>query len=85
MIYNNICAQTDLVMSDTYKNVAGFYFVVAHTDSGTRFYSDPIATFEAAEHIFNSYVDTVKYFNGGTVEMYKILSDDYNVIAYIRI
>ncbi len=80
-----ICAQTDLALTKTYNNVSGFYFVAAHTNSGTRFYSECILTFEYAEKIFDRYVDVVKYFNGGTIEMYQIKEDDYSIIAYTRV
>lgn len=82
---NDILAQTDLALTETYKNIEGFYFVSAHTDTGTRFYSEPIATFESAEKMFNDYTDVIEYFKGGTVTLYKINSDDYDVIAYVHV
>lgn len=85
MLANDILAQTDLALTSSHTNVEGFYFVAAHTDGGTRFYSDPIATFENAEEIFDNYVDLVTYFKGGYVNLYKINADDYEVIAYVRI
>jgi len=81
----NITAQTDLAMTNTYANVSGFYFIAAHTVAGTRFYSNPIATFEEAEHIFSQYVDVINYFEGGYVEMYQIHEDDYDIISCIHI
>ena len=81
----DIMAQTDLGLTKIYTDINGFYFIAAHTDSGTRFYSDPISTFERAEEMFNSYVDLVSYFNGGYVNMYKINTDDYDIVAYVRI
>lgn len=85
MFVKDILAQTDLALTSSYTHVEGFYFVAAHTDGGTRFYSDPIATFEKAEEMFDSYVDLITYFNGGYITMYKIHVDDYDVIAYVRI
>ena len=81
----DIIAQTDLVLSENTMNVNGFYFVAAHTDSGTRFYSDPIATFDKAEQIYNQYIDVINYFNGGNIQLYKINDDDFEVISYSRI
>lgn len=81
----NIAAQTDLVMTETHNDIIGFYFVAAHTIAGTRFYSNPIATFEEAEHIFSQYVDVINYFEGGYVEMYQIHEDDYDIISCIHI
>lgn len=85
MTFKDVCAQTDLALTESYNNPIGFYFVVSHTDNGTRFYSDPIANIEVAEETFGNYVDVIKYFEGGTVELYKILPDDYDVIAFVRI
>ena len=82
----DIMAQTDLALVCTdAPNVNGFYFVAAHTDSGTRFYSDPIATFEKAQAIYNSYIDVLVYFKGGNVQLYQIKEDDFDVIAYTKI
>lgn len=85
MLANDILAQTDLALTSSHTHIEGFYFVAAHTDGGTRFYSDPISTFERAEEIFDSYVDLISYFNGGYINMYKINVDDYDIIAYVRI
>ena len=81
----NIMAQTDLALFNTYNHNSGFYFVAAHTDSGTRFYSDPISTFENAENVFNQYLGVINYFEGGAVEMYQIHDDDYDIISYARV
>ena len=85
MIAESIKAQTDLALHYQYKNIEGFYFIAAHTDSGTRFYSDPINTFEYAEKIYNSYISVIEYFDGGYVQMYKINEDNYEIVAYTRI
>lgn len=81
----DIIAQTDLVLSENTMNVNGFYFVVAHTDSGTRFYSDPVATFDKAEQVYNQYIDVINYFNGGNIQLYKINDDDFEVISYSKV
>ena len=80
----DVMAQTNLAMLDVPFNKTGFYFIAAHTDSGTRFYSDPITTFEQAESIYNSYIDVIKYFNGGNIQLYQIHNDDFDIIAYSR-
>ena len=85
MIAESVKAQTDLALPHQYKDIEGFYFVAAHTDSGTRFYSDPINTFEYAEKIYNNYISVIEYFDGGYVQMYKINEDNYEIIAYTRI
>lgn len=81
----SILAQTDLLMEKTNQNIINFYFVAAHTNSGTRFYSDAFASFDQAENIFNSYIDVISYFDGGHVELYQINEDDYDILAHVKI
>lgn len=81
----SIKAQTDLAITKTYTEIENMYFVTACTNNGTRFYSDPLKTLEKAEEQYNQYIDVMKYFNGGSVSIYKILAEDYEVIAFTRI
>ena len=85
MISELVQAQTDLALTDTYDDITQYYFVAAHTLSGSRFYSDPVKTFQEAEKIFGDYVNVIDYFKGGEVEIYQISRDDYAIIAYTRI
>lgn len=81
----DILAQTDLALIEPITDISGFYFIAAHTDAGTRLYSEAISNFEMAEKIYNQYIDIIKYFNGGSVQLYKINIDDFDVVAYTRI
>ena len=85
MISELVQAQTDLALTDTYDDIIRYYFVAAHTLSGSRFYSDPVKTFQEAEKIFSDYVSVIDYFKGGEVEIYQISRDDYTIVAYTRI
>ena len=82
---NDILAQTDLTTDVAHNEINGFYFVTAHTTAGTRFYSNPISTFEYAEDVFNSYIDIINYFDGGHVEIYQIFNDDYQIVAHVNL
>ena len=81
----DVMAQTNLAMLDVPFNKTGFYFIAAHTDSGTRFYSDAIATFEIANDEYKKYLSVVEYFQGGSVTLYQINDEDYNIISYTKI
>ena len=81
----DILAQTDLIISSLNSNIVGFYFIAAHTDSGMRLYSDPLYNFNYAEREYEKYVGVVEYFEGGSVILYKIKDDDYDIISYTKI
>ena len=81
----DILAQTDLMMPSSNFNIVGFYFIAAHTDSGMRLYSDPLYDLDYAEKEYEKYVGVVEYFEGGSVVLYKINDDDYDIISYTKI
>ena len=86
MLVENVLAQTDyLILNNKGKDMVGYYFIAAHTDTGARFYSEPIQIFRDAEAAFNSYCDLVQYFDGGTVELFAIDLDDFTILATARL
>ncbi len=92
MIYNNelssviddIYAQTDRLYSKE-KNTTLYYFIAAHTLNGGRFYSEVFKTFAEAFTAYSSYIDMVKYFNGGYVELFRINNEDFDIVSISRI
>lgn len=81
----DILAQTDLALLEPITDITGFYFIAAHTDAGTRLYSEAIANFEMAEKIYNQYIDVIKYFDGGNVQLYRIDLDGFDIVAYTKV
>lgn len=86
MFFEDILAQTDLLIPlNKGKDMAGYYFIAAHTDTGARFYSEPLRFYNEAEKTFDSYCDLVNYYEGGTVELFAIDPDDFSLLATARL
>ena len=88
MIHNvtpDIFAETSRLIESNDRNKINYFFVVAHTINGGRFYSEPLNTFEEATKIFKKYENMVYYFDGGSVELLSINDSDYDVVSIKRI
>ena len=83
MISDVMACSKRIIQNEDYTN--NFYFIVAHTYSGDRFYSEPFNTFTEANNVFSSYESMIKYFGGGTVEILYITDFDFDVIMYSRV
>ena len=85
MILEDVFAETNRFVEPVSSEENSYYFVAAHTINGARFYSEPFDyTLDAAKS-FITYKDVVAYFGGGTVELFRIDPDDFDVIAVSRV
>lgn len=57
----------------------GEYFVIGRTLKGGRHIS-PTVNWKTAIEIYKDYIDIVEYFGGGTVTLYELNIDDYEVV-----
>lgn len=83
MIIEQVYAQTDRLINTSENSC--YYFIAAHTINGARFYSPTYKNVIDALTDFRSYEDTVRYFNGGMVELFKIDVEDFDIIAVSRV
>lgn len=83
MLLEDVFAQTAKFVAEPIKNC--YYFIAAHTINGARFYSEPYSSAINAVDNYNDYIDLVKYFGGGTVELFKIDEQDFDVISVSRV
>lgn len=81
---DDLYAQTDRLVSTDPLN-ARYYFVVGHTINGGRFYSETFTDSLDAINTYHDYYDTVKYFGGGTVELFRITDNDFDIISISRV
>jgi len=85
MIFNDVLAETDNFINNNLSCGHSWWFVVAHTINGGRFYSEPFYTLDNATSYYHSIKGLVNYFGGGHVELLHISDYDYDVIAISRI
>lgn len=85
MIFNDVLAETDNLINNNLSGGHSWWFVVAHTINGGRFYSEPFYTLDNATSYYHSIKGLVNYFGGGHVELLHISDYDYDVIAISRI
>lgn len=85
MILEDVFAQTDRLVNKASSNENRYYFIVAHTINGARFYSEPFEDVISAAKSYITYEDSVSYFGGGTVELFRIDPDDFDIIAISRV
>lgn len=85
MIFNDVLAETDNLINNNLSGSRSWWFVVAHTINGGRFYSEPFYTLDNATSYYHSIKGLVNYFGGGHVELLHISDYDYDVIAISRI
>ena len=85
MILEDVFAQTNRFINKTSDKEEVFYFIAAHTINGARFYSETFDDVITAANVYNKYEDLVQYFDGGTVELFKIDSKDFDIIAISRV
>lgn len=85
MILNDVLAETDNFINSDFSSGRNWWFVVAHTINGGRFYSEPFYTLDNATSYYHSIKGLVNYFGGGHVELLHISDYDYDVIAISRI
>lgn len=85
MIFNDVLAETDNLINNNLSGGRNWWFVVAHTINGGRFYSEPFYTLDNATSYYHNIKGLVNYFGGGHVELLHISDYDYDVIAISRI
>ncbi len=85
MILEDVFAETDRFVEPASSKENSYYFVAAHTINGARFYSEPFDHALDATKSFITYEDVVAYFGGGTIELFRIDPDDFDVIAISRV
>lgn len=85
MILEDVFAQTDHFINETSSDEIRYYFIAAHTINGARFYSEPFENVMDAVQQYIVYEDTIDYFGGGTVELFRIDPDDFDIIAVSRV
>lgn len=85
MIFEDVFAQTDRLINETSSDEIRYYFIAAHTINGARFYSESFENVMDAVQQYITYEDTVNYFGGGTVELFRIDPDDFDIIAISRV
>lgn len=84
-LISDIFAETDYLTNSENLEKYSWYFVVAHTVNGGRFYSEPFYDYLSAENYFSDIRGLVEYFGGGQIEMLNINEKDYDVIAISRL
>lgn len=57
------------------------FFVVGRTNTGGRYYSETVDNWDLANKFYREYCDIVSYFGGGTVELYCITEDGYDIVS----
>ena len=82
--FEDLYAQTDRLINPE-NSTARYFFVTAHTINGGRFYSETFIDCLDAINIYHSYCDTIKYFGGGIVELFRIDENDFDIISISRI
>lgn len=82
--FEDLYAQTDRLINPE-NSTTRYFFVTAHTINGGRFYSETFTDCLDAIDIYHSYCDTIKYFGGGIVELFRIDENDFDVISVSRI
>ena len=85
MILEDVFAQTDYFITQSKPAETRYYFIAAHTINGARFYSETFKNSIDAIKTYNLYEDTVSYFGGGTVELFRIDEEDFDIIAISRV
>ena len=84
-VLEDVFAETDRFVNTEKHRIRSWWFVVAHTINGGRFYSEPFEDFNDAQAYYDSLKGLVHYFGGGHVEMLRINDYDYDVVAISRI
>lgn len=77
----NKTAKTIPNSNHTKTTFTGTFFVVGRTNTGGRYYSKTLNDWNIATKIYKDYCDIVSYFGGGTVELYSISKDGYDIIS----
>ena len=64
---------------------AGYYMIAGLCITGARFYSEILFNITKAKTEFEKYAAVVKYFGGGTVNLYNITNDFCDIIRTEKI
>lgn len=79
----DVFAQTDRFINAPVET--RYYFIAAHTIDGGRFYSPSFTDVMDAVDCYQDYVDMVKYFGGGIIELFRIDEIDFDIISVSRV
>ena len=70
---------------EKFSSFNDMYFVVGRTNTGARYYSETVDSYNKAYDIFKQYKDMIAYFGGGEVQIFCIHEDGYDVVEFSRI
>lgn len=79
-IFVSSCGGSSIKYSDICIYSYDMFFISARIIDGTRYYSKTVNNIVDARELFSTYIDVVKYFGGGEVDLFCVNDNGYHIV-----